>query len=450
MSNPEPTPTIASLNRAYLEGQLSPVEATRHSLDAIDRLDDTLGAFQVVYRDEALADAERAEAVLRSGTPIGPFFGIPFALKDIIDLEDRVTTGGSHPWRTRVSTQTATIAQRLFDAGGILIGKTKTVEVARGGWGTNQYMGTPWNPWDPDIARIPGGSSSGSAVAVAAGLVPAAIGTDTGGSVRLPAAFCGLVGLKTTEGLLPTDGIIPLAHSLDTVGPMTRTVEDAAVMLDVLAEQEPTVLETSVVGLRLAQLNAQERQGVDQAVLDRYDEAIEALRQLGAQVLTLDLPLSFAEIEQRAYVISSAEAYHHHGARFEDPTAHVDEDVRARVLLGRDLTITDYIEATRARSDDQASYLRALGTIDAVLTPTVETPPIPVVEVDQVATPARFTRLANHLALCGLSVPAGLTADGLPVGLQILGRGGAEPMVLGIGAAFESARGPLPLPPIHA
>ena len=174
----------------------------RPASDRIESLDGKLGAYQAVYADEARELARGAQAAIRSGQIIGPFHGIPFALKDIVDVEGRITTAGHAGWSERVSPTTATIARRLMAAGGILLGKTKTVEVAMGGWGTNQRMGTPHNPWDPDRARTPGGSSSGSGVAVAAGLATAAVGTDTGGSVRLPAAWCGITGLKVTEGHL--------------------------------------------------------------------------------------------------------------------------------------------------------------------------------------------------------------------------------------------------------
>src|ERR1700738_1843034 len=183
--------------------------------------------------------AEAAEKGIRAGHRIGPLHGIPIANKDLIEIEGRVTTGGSQVWRERRSAYTATLAQKLIAAGLIVIGKTHTVEFAMGGWGTNQHRGTPWNPWDPAVARTPGGSSSGSGVAVAAGFAPWAIGTDTGGSVRLPASWCGLSGLKTTIGRVSTYGILPLAPTLDTPGPMARSVEDAALLYSVMQGPDP-------------------------------------------------------------------------------------------------------------------------------------------------------------------------------------------------------------------
>src|SRR5262247_3463677 len=196
-------------------------------------------AFIAVYDADARLAAEAADKAIRSGHRIGPLHGVPIALKDLVDLQGRVTTGGSKVWAERVSPTTATLAQRLIAAGMIVLGKTHTVEFAMGSWGTNTHMGTPRNPWDPAVHRTPGGSSSGSGVAVAAGLAPIAIGTDTGGSVRLPAAWCGIVGLKVTVGRISTYGVLPLSSTLDTPGPLARSVEDAAILFNVLQGFDP-------------------------------------------------------------------------------------------------------------------------------------------------------------------------------------------------------------------
>src|SRR6202162_2168530 len=206
--------------------RLSPVPIVEALLARIAAHDAKLHAFIDVYGDDARLAAEAADKAIRSGHAVGPLHGVPIALKDLIDLEGRVTTGGSMAWRDRRSPVTATLARRLIAQGFIILGKTHTVEFAMGGWGTNRHLGTPWNPWDLDRARTPGGSSSGSGVAVAAGLVPWAVGTDTGGSVRLPASWCGLTGLKTTFGRVSCYGILPLAPSLDTPGPLARSGED--------------------------------------------------------------------------------------------------------------------------------------------------------------------------------------------------------------------------------
>ena len=189
---------------------VSPVDIVGACLERIARLDPKLHAFVEVYATEARLAAEAADKAIRSGHAVGPLHGIPIALKDLVELEGRVATGGTAVWRDRRATRTATLAQKLISAGMIVIGKTHTVEFAFGGWGTNQHLGTPRNPWDTKTHRTPGGSSSGSGVAVAARMVPCALGTDTGGSVRVPAAWCGITGLKTTIGRISTYGVLPL------------------------------------------------------------------------------------------------------------------------------------------------------------------------------------------------------------------------------------------------
>src|SRR5262247_3604293 len=225
-------------------------------------------AFIAVYDADARLAAEAADKAIRSGHRIGPLHGVPIALKDLVDLKGRVTTGGSKEWAERVSPTTETLAQRLIAAGMIVLGKTHTVEFAMGSWGTNTHMGTPRNPWDLTVHRTPGGSSSGSGVAVSAGMAPVAIGTDTGGSVRIPAAWCGIVGLKVTTGRISTHGVLPLSFTLDTPGPLTRSVEDAALMFGLLNGPDPRdpqtlawahvdprpTLRRGVGGLRLAML----------------------------------------------------------------------------------------------------------------------------------------------------------------------------------------------------
>src|SRR5207249_3460290 len=242
MPSPESDPSLLPahiLASEIASRRLSPVDLVEALLKRIQAKDEKLHAFVEVYAGDARLAAEAADKAIRSGHRIGPLHGIPIALEDLIEIEGRVTTGGSQVWRERRSAYTATLAQRLIAAGLIVIGKTHTVEFAMGGWGTNQHRGTPWNPWDPEVARTPGGSSSGSGVAVAAGFAPWAIGTDTGGSVRLPAAWCGLTGLKTTIGRVSTYGILPLAPTLDTPGPMARSVLDAALLYTVMQGADP-------------------------------------------------------------------------------------------------------------------------------------------------------------------------------------------------------------------
>src|SRR5437868_2265046 len=236
----DPTSLSAhELAEAIAARRLSPVDVVGAFLDRIAAQDEKLHAFVEVYADEARLAAEAADKAIQSGHAVGPLHGVPIALKDLIEIESKVVTGGALIWRDRRAERTATLARKLIAQGMIVLGKTHTVEFAYGGWGTNARMGTPWNPWDPKVPRTPGGSSSGSGVAVAAGLAPWAIGTDTGGSVRLPASFCGLTGLKTTIGRVSTYGILPLSPTLDTPGPLAHSVEDAALLYRAMQGADP-------------------------------------------------------------------------------------------------------------------------------------------------------------------------------------------------------------------
>src|SRR5262245_35703860 len=376
---------------------ISPVEIVDAYLQRIERLDSKLHAFADVFTDEARAAAEAADKAIRSGHAVGPLHGIPVALKDLIELEGRVTTGGSAVWRERRSNRTATLARKLISAGMIVIGKTHTVEFAFGGWGTNQHLGTPWNPWDLEIARTPGGSSSGSAVAVAARMVPCAIGTDTGGSVRLPAAWCGITGLKTTIGRISTYGVLPLTPTLDTPGPMTRSAEDAALLLAVmqgadardprtlcLSNVDPMpALRRGVKGLRLGRMPAAERVGVDAEVLAAYDRSLEQLAGLGADLVDMSLPRGFRDYGMSSGRLMSAEAYALLSEIVDNNALTLDEAVRPRIRAGAAITAREYLQT--------------------------------------------------------LAVPNGFTRTGLPLSLQIVCRGGDEALALRIGWAWQNA-----------
>jgi aspartyl-tRNA(Asn)/glutamyl-tRNA(Gln) amidotransferase subunit A len=450
----DPFVSLAEVAEAYRIGVLTPSEVVEAHLERIGRLDPKTGAYQVVYADEARTAAEAADKAIASGHRIGPFHGIPFGLKDICDLEGRITTGGSMAMKDRVSPMTGTVTRRLIAAGGIVLGKTKTVECAFGGWGTNQRMGTPWNPWDMETHRVPGGSSAGSAAALAAGMAVCAVGTDTGGSVRLPAAFCGLTGLKVTGGRLPTDGILPLSHTLDTPGPLARSVLDALLMFEVMDGREGWAIDRDrdagagcyaalghgVAGLRLGALDECERSLCSAEVLEAYDAALEALRSRGAEIEVFTSPTSYADMADTNGRLISAEAYAHHGPMYEDPNSPVDEDVRPRILAGRGVSAADYIHILQDRLVAQATYYQAMCGLDAILTPTFTATAVPVIEVDQSVSPGHFTRPINYLGMCGLALPTGLTLDGLPTSMQIAARNGEEALVLRIGAALESAQ----------
>jgi len=445
--------TVAELSRAYGEGTLSPVDVVDTLLERIRKRDPALHAFIAVYESDARLAAEAAHKAIRARHRVGPLHGVPMALKDLVDLEGRVTTGGSKVWAERVSPVTATLAERLIGAGMIVLGKTHTVEFAMGSFGTNTHLGTPRNPWDLVVHRTPGGSSSGSAVAVASGLAPAAIGTDTGGSVRLPAAWCGIVGLKVTAGRISTHGVLPLSSTLDTPGPMTRSVEDAALLFRVLNGPDPRdpqtrawtpsdplpALRRGVAGLRLGVMPDAERNDVAPDVLAAYDASVETLARLGARIVRPALPRSFRDYGAATGRIISAEGYRFVGHLVDDPSLPVDPHIRPRIQPGRTISARDYQLTLAEREQHQREFAEALSDTDALLTPTAQTAAIPIDRVDQSTTAAYFTRAGNYLGLCGLAVPNGFTADGVPTSLQILCSPGEESMALRIGWAYEQA-----------
>ena len=454
------TYTIAGLNKAYRQGKASPVKTVEHYLDAITSLDPKLGAYQDIWAETALDMAMASEKALSSGYDLGPFHGIPFALKDIFHVNGKVTTCGSAAMVDHIADQTSTVVSRLIEAGGIILGKTKTVECAFGGWGTNQKMGTPKNPWDMNTHRVPGGSSSGSAVAVAARMAVCGVGSDTGGSVRLPAAFCGLVGLKVTANRLPLDGIMPLSQTLDTPGPITQTVEDALLMFDAMDGQEGwkisqnlnqgtglyAELHRGVAGLRLGSITPDERKLCSSDILDAYDMALDRLAALGAIIETFHNPIPYGALADDNGLITAVEAYANHGSYYEDLNLPMDEDVRKRMLSGKTHPGHEYATQLETRKRRITEFEMSMQGFDALVTPsTVDVAPA-VSDADQNFAPGYFTRPFNYLEMCGLSLPINLNDNGLPTSLQIIGRAHDEAMVLRIGAALEKDLPPIGLP----
>jgi aspartyl-tRNA(Asn)/glutamyl-tRNA(Gln) amidotransferase subunit A len=436
-------------------GSLTSTKLTQAYLSRIERHGEKLHAFVAVYADEALRAAHAADEAIGAGHRVGPFHGVPVAIKDIVDLEGRVTTGGSKVWEKRISPHTATLARKLIGAGMIVLGKTHSVEFAMGSFGTNTHMGTPWNPWDLKVLRGPGGSSSGTGVAVAAGLAPWGIGTDTGGSVRIPAAWCGLAGLKTTIGRISVHGVLPLAHTLDTPGPMCRSVEDAALLYNLLQGPDPLdpltlrrapddpmpLLKRGVAGLVLARLPASEQGQVDAEVLEAYNTSLAVLEKLGAKLVDVNLPRTFAELGAMAGRIIGCEGYSYVGELVDDAALPVDPDVRPRIGLGRNVSARDYLHLLRDREQLKRDWSKALAGCDALLAPTALTAAPRVADIDQSGTAAVITRAINLVDGCALAVRNGFTKGGLPTSLQIACHGYDEATALRIGWAYEQAGG---------
>ena len=444
--------TARELARAYRAGILSPVDTVEALQARIARLNPHLHAFLEVYSAEARLAAEAAEKALRAGYDFGPLHGVPVALKDLIALEGHIQTAGSAIHAARRAAETATLVRKLIAAGAIILGRVHTVEFAFGGWGTNTHLGTPRNPWKPDAHYTPGGSSSGSGVAVAARLAPLAIGTDTGGSVRIPSSFNGLTGLKVTRGRISNHGIEPLSPTLDTPGPMARSVEDAALLyaalqgpdaadamtLGITPEDPVPGLCRGIAGVQLGRIRLAEcGLAIDPETEAAYEAALETMARLGATILPVRLPRPFTEYAQKMQIMA-AEAYALHGAFAENPATPMDPHVRARILSGR-MSAADYLTLLWQRPALRMEFLGAIEPVAALLLPTTPGPAQPIATVDETTTPSGLTRAANLLGLCALALPCGMTADGLPLSLQILGRPFAEAEILRIGWAFQQA-----------
>jgi len=444
--------TFSDVGRLLESHALNVEQLTSQTLDNIEARNGALRAFVALDRQRALADARHIDALRKLGVKLGPLAGVTIGVKDIIDVAGLPTRAGS---LTRADAPAALhdapVVAMLRTAGAIIVGKTHTVEYAFGGWGTNETIGTPLNPRDLAQARSPGGSSSGSGVAVAAGLCVAALGSDTGGSIRMPASFCGLVGLKTTYGLVDKSGVIPLVPELDTIGPMTSCVADAQALLHVLApEADMERLDASaksekpLSGLRVG-IPADLGVEISPETRRVFHQTIEMLGQLGAITASVLKNSSVREIGAPNGELLAVEAYRHYGHFAEETPCRLGEPVRVRILAGRSILAHRLMAIRDDRTSRQREFAALFESVDAMLTPTTATPAPLLGEHDEGSTPAIFTRFVNYLGLAALSLPMGVTPDGLPVGMQIIVRGFNEQMALKIGAALEAKRGTLPL-----
>jgi aspartyl-tRNA(Asn)/glutamyl-tRNA(Gln) amidotransferase subunit A len=379
--------------------------------------------------------------------------GPTVAIKDLIDVAGVPTGGGARVPLDPDPARHAVVVERLLQAGWRVIGKTQTVELAYGGWGTNRAVGSPWNPWDSVIHRAPGGSSSGSAVAVAAGLCDAALGSDTGGSVRIPAAVCGVVGLKPGRGLVSLKGVHPLSPALDTVGALARDVATAARTLAAIsgpdgstADRPPFDAESALGvdprGRRLATIPAADLAPLDPEVAWLYAEALERLRSAGCVIETVRPPRALeASFGPNGWLMAGEgwRIWRDRIARHRDV---MDPWIVHRFEAGREVSDDRLAAIHQERAASQAEFHAWLADYDGLVSPTCPIPAPPIATVDETVSPlSRLTRAANYLDLPGISVPCGLTASGLPVGLQILGKPRDEAGVVTLGAAFERVSG---------
>ncbi|MBJ3777297.1 amidase [Acuticoccus mangrovi] len=442
---------------------MSHSDVVAKTVAACEAAEPRLHAFTRIMGDTAMEEARHLDALAAAGVDLGPLHGVPVVVKDIIDVAGVPTLAGSatRAGATRAKSD-AFVVKKLRAAGAVVVAKVNTVEYAFGGWGTNANTGHPRNPWKPDESHTTGGSSSGTGAAVGGGIVPAGLGTDTGGSVRIPAAMCGCVGLKTSIGLVSRAGVVPLSDTFDSIGPLTDTVRRAAEMLDVMqgedrddpstvgiARKDPFAeLDRGGAGLRVGRLSDTMLEDASPEVRADFEKSVALLEAAGVTVVPIELPHPMLEYQRRATVIIATDAYAFHADMAESNEAPLNDTTRTRILQGKSFTARDRVLAQRRQVTDINDFLAAIDHLDAVVLPTAPITAMPHTKVNEDDySVSLYTRMGNYLALCGLSVPIGLTAEGVPTALQILTRRFDDPLALRIGEAFESVRGPFPTPP---
>jgi aspartyl-tRNA(Asn)/glutamyl-tRNA(Gln) amidotransferase subunit A len=445
--------TIETAGAAFRHAGLSPVELTEMTLAAIAELNPRLNAYLTVTAESALAEARAAEAAFLRGEDRGPLQGIPLALKDLYDVAGVHTTAGSIILAENIATSDAAVTERLRAGGAVLLGKLHLHEWATGVTSINPHFGPCRNPWD--MTRIPGGSSGGSAVALATGLCLGSFGSDTGGSIRIPAALCGVVGLKPTRGRVSLRGAVPLSWSLDHAGPLARCVRDAAILLQAVAgydPEDPTSIdwpvdnylstgERDLAGLRVLVVDNYFFEIGDPAVTALAAEAVRTLERLGAAVEHLRLP-GIEQLGPYSTTMNLSDAATFHAEHLRSRPDDIGADVLARYRIGQSKSASDYAEARQA----QRVWRRKLELLlegNAVLaTPATPFAALPIENSEALETARRltsFTGLFNLTGLPAISVPCGFTGEGLPVGLQLVGQPWAEALVLRAAEAYERA-----------
>jgi aspartyl-tRNA(Asn)/glutamyl-tRNA(Gln) amidotransferase subunit A len=431
-------------------GKYTSAELTELFLNRIDRFDASAHSYVTVFHESAMHQAKAADLQRRSGLPLPALHGLPIAVKDLCELEGQVTTAGSAAWSGRRSATTSPVMRKLLGAGMILLGKLHMSEFAFSGWGVNARMGTPRNPWDwKEHHRVPGGSSSGSAVAVAAGLAPAAIGSDTGGSVRIPAALNGVTGLKPTYGRISLEGAVPLSTSMDSIGPLARTVEDAALVtqalefdswnLDAVRTIRSDTGSSQLRRMRIGVMTpSQYPYAVDDEIQAATEDAERVFRSLGASLEKVELPFELPALFRNWSAITGSEVYKYHAKDIENAELPFDPWVRKRILAGKAVPGSAYVAAQEDRRIATARFDDLMRSCDLILSPTVPVVACSLAEVDEEATPlGTLTRWVNYVGGCALSLPAGFSRTGLPMGVQLIAKAWDEDLLLEAGRAFQ-------------
>jgi aspartyl-tRNA(Asn)/glutamyl-tRNA(Gln) amidotransferase subunit A len=451
--------SLTEVAQAIAQKRFSSCEVTLACLNRVAQWQPRLNAFMAIETDEALAAADAADAALAKGNSNGALHGVPLAHKDMYYEAGKIVTCGSHIRRDFVATTTSTALQRLKDAGTIRLGSLQMAEFAYGPTGHNAHYGPVHNPWGLD--RVTGGSSSGSGAAVAARLTFAALGSDTGGSIRMPAHFCGVTGLKTTVGRISRAGAMPLSQSLDTVGPLARTVLDCALLLGLMAgadADDPTAVagplpdymaatRESIKGLKIGVPAAFYVDDLDPEVERILDDTITVLKREGAEIVQVELP-DQRQLTAACQLVLAVEAAAFHKRWMIERPQDYGPQVLMRLQNGLAIPGVSYLEAMRWRGPALAAYLAAVAGVDAVIAPVAPVAAPTIAESDVGTGPdaeaviqrlTRFTRPINYLGLPALAIPSGFTKSGLPVGMQLIGRSFDEAMLLRIGAAFQRA-----------
>lgn len=452
--------TLAEAARQVRERKVSPVELVQDALARIKAHDGVLKSFITVFEEQALQVAKAQEMLSGAGHELGPLQGVPIALKDNVAVRGTRTTAGSKVLADWLPEADATVTTRLRQAGAIFIGKTNMHEFAWGGTSANPHYGAVRNPWNTE--RFPAGSSGGSAVAVAARFCFGAVGTDTGGSIRLPSAINGTVGLRPSYGRVSNHGIIPLAWSMDTAGPMTRTVEDCALMFGAMAgfdardaASAPRAtddylrdLAGGCRGLRIGIVPGYFFEHLQAPVHDAVKGALATFAELGAEVVDVDIRNIHGNISAQL-TIESAEPSTYHQRNLRERPQDYGEDVRTLLETGELLLATHYLQAQRYRALLRAEFMEAFKTVDVFICPSLPFAATKVgetkvviengVEEDMLSAIMQFTGVASLTGLPSLNVPCGFDPDGLPIGMQIIGRPFAEATLLRTGHAFQQA-----------
>ena len=447
--------SINSFAKKLRQGEINCEQIVTSYLNRIKSVNDKLNAFIFIDEKKAINNAIAIDKLLKSGVDLGPLMGLPVAIKDICSVNDMPTTNGSIVNTDDITGEEGTLVKRLKELGCVVIGKTHTVEFALGATGLNKHRGTPWNPWDLETHRIPGGSSSGSAVAVASGLVPFAIGTDTGGSVRIPASLTGVAGLKTTKDVWPTDGIFPLSPTLDTPGPLARSFEDIKTIFETYGSGVKKDLgPIHLSNLKLAKLGKPFTDDLDEEVQNAYEKICEKLKEKGAILIELDIPEALERVNLFPPIVGSEIIYAFGEKRFLDNCDNMDPVTAKRAKVGLDVKSADYLKFKNRLKELEIMASDFFKDYDALISPTTVMRAMKVEDCeingklhDRSLLSSANTQPGNLFNLCGISYPIQKYCNDyksdtcLPVGLQVLCANGNDCKAIEIGIALEKEFG---------